>query len=111
MAKLKKAQLGALVKAGVKALSKAAPEVAQKVVKAAPKVEKAIAKSAETPLKNPKLSLIGQNAKRALGKSVEKRTNPSKKLSYEDQVLQSYQKNGGVTKSMKMGGKMKAKKK
>jgi hypothetical protein len=111
MAKIKKAQLGALVKAGVKAFSKAAPEVAQKVAKSVPKVEKAIVKSAETPLKKPKLSLIDQDAKRALQKSIEKRKNPSKKLSYEDQILQSYQRNGGVTKSMKMGGKLKAKKK
>lgn len=100
MAKIKKAQIGALLKAGVKALSKAAP-----------KVEKAIVKSAETPLKKPKLSLIDQDAKRALQKSIEKRKNPPKKLSYEDQILQSYQRNGGVTKSMKIGGKLKAKKK
>jgi len=88
MAKVKKAQLGSLIKAGVKAFGKAAP-------KAAPK---AVAKSTVTPLKKPKLSLIDQDAKRALQKSIEKRKNPSKKLSYEDEVLRSYQKNGGVTK-------------
>jgi len=94
MAKVKKAQIGALLKAGVKTFGKAA-------TKAAPKVEKAVAKSATTPLKKPKLSLIDQNAKRALQKNIEKRTNPSKKLSYEDEILRSYQKNGGKTKKKK----------
>lgn len=88
MAKIKKAQLGALVKAGVKAISKSAP-----------KAVKAVVKSAETPLVKPKLSLIDQDAKRALQKSIEKRKNPSKKLSYEDEILRSYQKDGGVTKA------------
>jgi hypothetical protein len=81
---VKKAQLGSLLKAGAKTLGKAA--------------SKTVAKSATTPLKKPKLSLIDQDAKRALQKSIEKRKNPSKKLSYEDEILRSYQKNGGVTK-------------
>lgn len=88
MAKVKKAQFGSLIRAASKAASKAAPKVA-----------KAAKKVVETPAAKPKLTLREQDAQRALRKSIEKRTNPPKKLSYEDEIWKSYQRNGGVTKS------------
>jgi hypothetical protein len=58
------------------------------------------------------LNVDGQNAKKALNEAIKKRTTTPKKLSYEDLVRKSYEKNGGAIKSkMKKGGMIKMKKK
>lgn len=113
--KLPKAQPGKIVKT-VKNVIQDASKLKKEIPKIDPRSGKPLSEYQIARLESGKkldfLNVDGQNAKKALNDAIKKRTTPPKKLSYEDLVRKSYEKNGGAIKSkMKKGGMIKMKKK
>lgn len=110
MKTIKKAQLGNLIKKGVKAVEKVAP----KVQKVAPKAEKELTVWQKMRLEKGKplthFNVNQQKASKALKKSIEARTNPeaaAKKMTKAQrqakEIDDSYRKNGGPIKKAQNG--------
>ena len=113
--KLPKAQPGKIVKT-VKNIAQDVSKIKKEIPKIDPRSGKPLSKYQIAALESGKkldfLNVDGQNAKKALNNAIKSRTTKPKKLSYEDLVRMSYEKNGGAIKSkMKKGGMIRMKKK
>lgn len=113
--KLPKAQAGKITKT-IKNIAQDVSKIKKEIPKIDPRSGKLLSEYQIARLESGKgldfLNVDGQNAKKALTDAIKSRTTKPKKLSYEDLVRKSYEKNGGAIKSkMKKGGMIRMKKK